>query len=59
LNYAWSYMATYGVPSWNCYPYQAGSGNAPPCVTACPTEGEDWVVYKAGDAEAIAAPGPG
>jgi len=52
-------MATSGVYSLACQPYNSGGGDSETCYTGCSADTEQAVLYYAGPAAAIAAPGPG
>ena len=43
---AWNYLANTGIVSDKCFPYEAGSGNAPKCIKSC-EDGEAFKKYKA------------
>jgi cathepsin B len=45
LNNAWSYIEKTGIVSDACFPYTAGSGNAPACISTC-VNGEPFTKYK-------------
>lgn len=45
LNYAWTYLTTYGAVTDECFPYTAGDGTAPKCATKC-TDGSAFKKYK-------------
>lgn len=45
LNTAWSYLKNTGVVTDSCFPYSAGSGQAPTCPTKC-KDSESWASSK-------------
>lgn len=45
INKAWNYLTTKGIVSDACFPYTAGSGNAPACRSTC-TNGAAFHKYK-------------
>jgi len=45
-NAAWEYMAFPGICDMECFPYTAGTGNAPPCRATC-VNGASFTRYKA------------
>jgi cathepsin B len=42
---AWDYLTNTGIVSDTCFPYTAGSGDAPSCPTKC-VDGESWASSK-------------
>jgi len=49
---AWSYLENTGIVSDTCFPYGAGKGNAPACISKC-QDGSQWKKFKAGKTYAI------
>ena len=49
---AWNYIKNTGIVTDNCFPYSAGSGNAPSCASKC-ADSEKWTKYKASKVFAI------
>merc|ERR1712146_665708 len=49
---AWKYLTNKGVVTDTCFPYTAGSGNAPSCASKC-SDSESWTKYKAKNSYAI------
>jgi len=49
---AWSYLTGTGIVTDSCFPYGAGSGQAPACATKC-VDGSDFKKYKAKNSYAI------
>jgi len=45
LPHAWSYLMYTGIVSDKCFPYAAGTGNAPTCSHEC-SDGESWYSSK-------------
>jgi cathepsin B len=56
LSSAWSYLQNTGIVSEKCFPYAAGSGNAPSCPQQC-SDGESWSQSKVKAASAYAING--
>jgi len=48
----WSYLESTGIVTDTCFPYGAGQGNAPACVSKC-EDGSAWKKYKASKVYAI------
>ena len=46
LDHAWQYLCETGVVTDSCFPYGAGGGRAPACVSKC-VDGEPYTKYKA------------
>jgi cathepsin B len=44
---AWEYMEWAGVLTLSCFPYTAGSGEAPPCASSCSNSSEPYKSYYA------------
>ena len=49
---AWHFMASNGVPEWNCVPYSAQDGT---CPSSCTGSG-DWTLYHATDVKTHSGP---
>eukprot|EP00239_Pterosperma_sp_CCMP1384_P001225 CAMPEP_0197847712 /NCGR_PEP_ID=MMETSP1438-20131217/6880_1 /TAXON_ID=1461541 /ORGANISM="Pterosperma sp., Strain CCMP1384" /LENGTH=316 /DNA_ID=CAMNT_0043459717 /DNA_START=107 /DNA_END=1057 /DNA_ORIENTATION=- len=45
---AWNYLVNTGIVPDKCFPYSAGGGVAPACISSC-KDGESWTKYKAKD----------
>lgn len=45
MDMAWEYLDQHGAVTDGCFPYQAGSGNAPACITSC-QDSEQFKKYK-------------
>jgi len=52
LDHAWKYLIDTGVVTDTCFPYGAGRGKAPKCITKC-ADSEEFVRQKAKSAYAI------
>jgi len=52
LNTAWEYLKNTGIVTDKCFPYGAGGGDAPACISAC-VDGEPFRKQKASSASAI------
>jgi len=55
LKNAWNYLTTTGIVTDSCFPYAAGSGEAPSCEQTC-ANSESWTKYKASTAYTISGP---
>jgi len=49
---AWRYLSGTGIVTDKCFPYGAGKGQAPACVSKC-EDGSEWKKYKSGNGYAI------
>lgn len=52
LPQAWTYLKNTGIVTDACFPYTAGSGKAPACVTSC-VDGSAWTKTKAASVYAV------
>jgi cathepsin B len=52
---AWDYISNVGLVADTCFPYSAGSGNAPACQTTC-SDGSAWTVYTSTNVQALSIP---